>query len=499
MSKSPQAMAQEWRRALRGAAAGCFLAALILWPTLVSLVQVWGSNQAYQFAWLVVPVMAYLLGWHHRTATLSVHPEPDLSGVAVAIVAALCWIASDLMNIDAGRQLAFVLVMQGICMAALGWRSYWKLSPVLCLMFLMVPWGDLFLPLLRNLTVRVIEFFALALHWPHQVNGFQITIGENDYVVLKECAGLSYFLLATFLGYVFGLMLYRSIYKILALALFGALIGVLSNALRVTGIVLVDWLQGTQMPLTAHGNIQWLALIACLGLLFFVLDRLEGDELPVENDADPADSPMPRRQWAPVLAGFAVLLVSAGATGLPAHGSSLQDVLLPDVLPLSISGWELTAPEAKWSINAEEHTRSLSLNYRRDGEMLHVRVVETMAAEAKLLDTDVAPGKPSLWHENSIDRQQACAETVCMKLLHTVWENGRTEERQHVYSSYALGSAYTTSTFDLRAARGWARLTGKNGRARLFGLTVDSAAPPEVVNDFAVIVRALQLVLEIGG
>lgn len=491
-------MAQDWLRALRGIAAGCLLAMLILWPTLVSLIQVWRNNQAYQFAWLIVPVIAYLLGWHQRAATLLVHPEPDLSGVAVAIVAVLCWIASDLMNIDAGRQFAFVLVMQGICMAALGWRSYWKLFPILGLMFLMVPWGDLFLPLLRNLTVKIIEFFALALHLPYQVNGFQITIGENDYVVLKECAGLSYFLLATFLGYVFGVMLYRSIYKILALALFGAFIGILSNALRVTGIVLVDWVQGSQMPLTAHGNVQWLALIICLGLLFFVLNKLEEDELLVQNAADPINSEKPSRQWAPVLAGFTVLLFAASATGLPAHGLSARDVSLSDAIPKSISGWELIAPVATWSVNAQDHTRFLLLNYQREGEMLHVRVIETLAAEAKLLDTDVAPGMPSLWHENSINHELACPDSVCMKLLHTVWEHGKTEERQHVYSSYAQGDTYTTSTFYLRAARGWARLTGGSGRARLFGLAVDSAAMPEAVSDFAVIVRTLQLALDAG-
>ena len=307
-------MSQDWKHALLGTAIGCLLATLILWPTLISLTQVWRSNQAYQFAWLVVPLIVYLLGWHHRAATLLAHPKPDLSGVAVAVVAALSWIASDLINIDAGRQFAFVLAIQGICMAALGWRSYWKLSPVLWLMFLMVPSGDLLQPLLRNLTVKVIELFAIALHLPHQVNGFQIRIGDNDYIVLKECAGLSYFLLATFLGYVFGLMLYRPIYKILGLALFGALIGVLSNALRVTGIVLIDWVQGSQMQLTAHRNVQWVALIVCLGLLFFVLSKLNEDELPQVKGIAQPNSESRLLYWASILAGLVVLVISGAAT-----------------------------------------------------------------------------------------------------------------------------------------------------------------------------------------
>lgn len=491
-------MSQDWKHALLGAAIGCLLATLILWPALVSLTQVWRSNQAYQFAWLVVPFIAYLLGWHHRATTLLAHPKPDLSGVAVAVIAALCWIAADLINIDAGRQFAFVLAIQGICMAALGWRSYWKLSPILWLMFLMVPSGDLFQPVLRHLTVKVIELVALAFQLPHQVNGFQIRIGDNDYIVLKECAGLSYFLLGTFLGYVFGLMLYRSIYKILALTLFGAVIGVLSNALRVTGIVLIDWVQGSQMPLTAHGNVQWVALIVCLGLLFFVLSKLDVDKFPQVKGIAQTNSESRLLKWAPILGGFAVLVISAGATWLVTNTSSERGALPPNSMPQSISGWALATPEATWSVNAQDHTRSFMLNYQRDGETLGVRVIETMTAEAKLQESEIAPGKANIWHENSIEPQVGCVGAECMKLLHTAWENGKTEERQHVYSSYALGGFYTTSKFALRAAHGWARLTGGNNQPRLIGLTLDSDVPPEAVDGLAAIIRSLQSALEIS-
>ncbi|QKV57372.1 MAG: hypothetical protein HT580_09150 [Dechloromonas sp.] len=100
------------------------------------------------------------------------------------------------------------------------------------------------------------------------------------------------------------------------------------------------------------------------------------------------------------------------------------------------------------------------LNYRRGGETLHVRVVEPMLAEAKLQESEVAPGESNAWRENSIQIKTACGTTGCVQLLHTIWENEKTEERQHVYSTYALGSLYTTSKFVLRAAHGWIRLTG---------------------------------------
>lgn len=496
--KSVRRMPQDWKYALQGTAIGCLLATVILWPTFISLTQVWRSNQAYQFAWLVIPAMIYLLGWQHRSATIRVRPRPDLSGVAIATVAAVCWIAADLMNIDAGRQLAFVLAIQGIFMAALGWRPYWELYPALWLLFLMIPSGDLFQPVLRHLTVMAIEFVAIAFHLPYRVNGFLITIGANDYIVLSECAGLPYFLLATFLGYVFGLMLYRPLYKILALTLFGAFIGILSNVLRVAGIVLIDWVQKSQMPLTAHGNVQWVALILCLGLLLFVLSKLDAEGAAEPERFTPVISDSHPRPWAPMLAGFAVMVISGGSTWLIAKTSSTPNDAPFLSVPRAIAGWQLTSQALAWSINPENAIRSLSLEYRRDGETMGVRIVEPMMAEAKLQEAEVAPGKLNLWHENSIENLLACAGSECVKFVHTKWENGQTEERRDVYSTYALGDFHTTSKFALRAAYGWSRLMGRPTRPRLIGFSFASSQPDPVVAGIAADVSLFFSTVETG-
>ena len=54
------------------------------------------------------------------------------------------------------------------------------------------------------------------------------------------------------------------------MAAMGAVIGVLTNALRVWMIVGIDYLQGSQMDMAAHLDLQWLALFAGIGLLFFL-------------------------------------------------------------------------------------------------------------------------------------------------------------------------------------------------------------------------------------
>src|SRR5690606_14618596 len=122
-----------------------------------------------------------------------------------------------------------VLMLQGIAMASLGWKCYWRLFPILALLFLAIPCGDLLQPLLRTLTVRSIELVAALAQLPYTIDGFVVHVGAQRYIVVDECAGLSYVTMAVFLSYSFGLLLYRSFFKVAALALFGGFIGILAN------------------------------------------------------------------------------------------------------------------------------------------------------------------------------------------------------------------------------------------------------------------------------
>lgn len=486
-----------WRSPLVGASAGLLLASLGLWPSIQSLLQTWQTHRAYQFGWLVLPVVAYLLGGHNRATTLNTFPRPDFSGVALAFMAALAWSAAELMNVDAGRQLSAVLAIQGICMATLGWRPYWKLAPTLWLMFLMVPSGDLIQPVLRHVTVAVIALFATAMQLPHEAHGYDVIVGRNEYVVLNECAGLPYFLLATFLGYTFALMLYRSRRKILAFTLFSAFIGIVSNALRVCAIVLVDWVQGSQMPLSSHGNIQWVALLLSMTLLFYVLTRLERDPLPHAEGSSPPIPPVcTSGAWRPPFAaGLIVLAVCLSvswkmALPTPAFSPSHPS---PDAL---VPGNERQSSDAGWTVDAASGTHALSARYHHDGNALRLRIVEVDGQNAKIPAAALAPEPGSRWSDHSTSQEQGCAGSSCITIEHTVWENGETEERRHVYATYAIGRHFTTSRLAVRAIDAWSRLTGDSHGYRLIGVELDAAVPSDGLNRTANLLLSVQRRLE---
>src|SRR5205085_2362299 len=118
-----------------------------------------------------------------------------------------------------------------------------------------------------------IDFGAALFGVPHSSDGFLVLVGTHRYFVAEVCSGLTYVTLGMFLGYCFGLLVYRSFHRVAALALLGALLGVFGNIVRVNAIVMIDWLRDSQMDLAAHGVLQWISVLGMVAILLLVVHR----------------------------------------------------------------------------------------------------------------------------------------------------------------------------------------------------------------------------------
>ena len=469
---------RQWRVVLPWGLGALALSALALWPTVLDLARLWGGTESYQYGWLVIPMVAYLLGWHHRQEILSTAPQPSRAGMLLAVAGALLWGMAFLMNLAVGCHIALVLVLHGLALAVLGRRAYRRFLPALALLFFMVPAGDLLQPPLRWITLKAIDLFATLAGLPHQVDGYVVHIGTLRYAVADACTGLTSVLLASFLCYSLGCLLYRSFWKVAALAALGACLGILTNALRVNAIVLIDWLHGTQMSLSAHGPFQWAALLLTLALVLLALRRLAP-----ESDAPPGDAPLPapgsRAMSAPLLAGLAVLAV-AGSLRLQATG---QPYPLPSgalaFAQRDIAGWTLAAAPPAWTVDQDRQLASITLDYRRDNQRMQVRVVQALAPVSRLTASDFAPGEQGAWHQGATGKVQACDGRRCAALLHASWQRskGRGQAPYHAYYQYEIGGDATDSALMARVAHGWRRLTGKADAPRMIGLLFEGDVP----------------------
>ena len=484
-----------WRASLRDVAIACLLAALVLAPTAFELAASWQTNEAYQYAWLVGPMFVYVLGWHQRAQLREVLPQPDLAGVVVAIVAAIGWSVATAANIDIGRQLALVMMLQAIALAALGRALYGRLLPLMAFLFLLLPSADLLLDPLRQVTTRSIDAFAWASGLPRSVDGYSIHIGENTYYVLEACSGLGPVTLTLFLGYCYGLLVFDSFLKTLGLALFGASLGVLANVIRVCAIVWLDWTRGYAMDLAAHVRIQWLAVLIVMALLFYALQRIHGDgtlrRLPAALAARPPASVL--RRHAPIVAGAVILAITGVASAMlrsDSGPSAAASTALPRIV---VPGWELITPHAGWAARGDLSV--LALDYRDKGRRLGVTLVETRVDGAKLpLPGSLMENAQAAWRDIIRQPVDACNDAYCVRLVHEIWLEGSGEARRHVYYAYSLGAFHTVGTLFLRLAVALSRLSGHAEPARLLAVSFDGVAPglPELATIYRVIDDALR-------
>ena len=105
-SKARRAV-QRWANALLGIGLGLVILVVAFQATAMELLSIWSNSITYSYAWLVIPVLAYLL-WHHRKRFSDDDPTWSLAGIAASAACGVAWLAFDLMNLGLGRQVAFV-------------------------------------------------------------------------------------------------------------------------------------------------------------------------------------------------------------------------------------------------------------------------------------------------------------------------------------------------------------------------------------------------------
>ena len=465
-------LSDAWKQALWQSLIGLVLAMLALWPTMLDLAGIWSNSEAYQYAWLVISMFAYAVVWYHRDWISAMTPRPDGTGLLVIAVAVVCWGVAFVVDIRVGQHLALVLVLQGIALSALGWTTYRRLLPVMAMLFMLIPSGDILQPVLRELTVKWIEWFALALDLPHRIDGFMVYIGEHRYVVVDACSGLTFVTLGGFLAYSFGVLMFRSFGRILLMAALGGVIGVLTNALRVWMIVGIDYLRGSQMDMSAHLDLQWLALFAGIGLLFFVTVRLA----PQDNRTQPAEGPLQSTaadgriaRFAPSLAGLMVLLVIVPVQGLSARASSATDNVLQALSQLH--------PRSTW-LDERQTQLNRTLVIPHDHNM-DIVLVEAEGDRGRVDESLLDPDGNGEWRHASSARYRECLPQECFRFVHKTWRRKGSDDARHALYVYYVGDTVTDSPLVYRLTAGWRRLTGSAQRSGLIGFRLQGDLPAQ--------------------
>lgn len=225
-----------WPLALTLLCAALALTLGLYFESAASAVDLWWNRSAYNHGFLIIPISLYLV-WDKSEALAAMTPRPDVLGLIVIAGFSFAWVLARSAGINEGEHFALVGVIQGVVLAVLGRQLFLSMILPMAYLWLMVPTGTVFYPLLQG-AAHWLSTTMLALSGiPVYTEGFFIEVPIGLYDVAPGCSGLNFILASLALAPLYGYMMYDGMRKrLIAIA---AMIGVaiFANGVRIYGII----------------------------------------------------------------------------------------------------------------------------------------------------------------------------------------------------------------------------------------------------------------------
>jgi EpsI family protein len=253
---------------LTGASLVVMLAAF--WPTLASFGSVW-ERPLYSFAYPTALLALWLL-WRRRDALLD--GSPCWAAALPLLGLSLVWMAATVMDVQVVHEGVLPLLVLAWVAVLAGPKAARRFAPGIVVFLFTVPFWESFRPPLQALTVKVSGGAAGALGIPALIRGDLITIPAGAIRVEGTCAGAAQFIVGLLIATLYAhLFLERWRTRIEAVAV-AAAISIVSNWIRVTGLIYIGQHTHMQSPLMhKHQLYGWAIFAAAFLLIFFPFAR----------------------------------------------------------------------------------------------------------------------------------------------------------------------------------------------------------------------------------
>ena len=198
-------------------------------------------------------------------------------GWALAIVPLVAltglWLVATILNVGVVQQAALPILLTCWGLSVFGLGAAGVLLPVTATFLLAIPFWEVLIPPLQLLTIVVNEILLFLVRIPADVQGEIITIPAGSFQVAESCAGLIYFMVAMVVGVLYAHLFVKRWRIRLAILALAATTALVSNWVRVLGLVIIGHLTDMQSSLmTGHHTYGWIIFTIAL-VPFFVLAR----------------------------------------------------------------------------------------------------------------------------------------------------------------------------------------------------------------------------------
>jgi exosortase len=234
---------------------------------------------------LIVPFVAFYLGWIRRSRLRYIRRRASFSGVALIGVAALLgWIGAETYT-RVATHLSAIIALFACFVTVAGFAVLKQLAPVfLCLLFLIPVPGEV----RRAIAGPLQEFAVIVTHEiltlvgvPSERQGISILIDQKEILVGEACDGMRmvFALALTFFAFVFSIPLRPQARAILLLA--SPFVAVFCNMVRLVATGFAYAYSSTQFAEDFHDVAGWLMLPLAIVLLQGIVRFMRWLDLPV--------------------------------------------------------------------------------------------------------------------------------------------------------------------------------------------------------------------------
>ena len=274
---------------------GVILLGWAWWNTLEHLFNILWTVDSFSHG-LLIPFISLGLIWTKRDMSLTLSLKGDWRGLILATLAAMLWALAVVADFKIFEHMALILGIQAIAVACFGLCFFRRNLFAFLFLFLAVPVGDSFIPVLQTVTAELVLFMLSLLKVPYDSEGVLITLSSGVFEVARACAGIKFLFTSLVMGILLAHIAYRSWRRRLAIILLSASLPIVANALRVLGILLIseltdpDFAKGVDHIVYGWGFLSVILLI----LIALAYKFSDVDKEPPRDEIDKEAKPVSR-------------------------------------------------------------------------------------------------------------------------------------------------------------------------------------------------------------
>lgn len=259
---------------------GATLAFLGFWVSWTQFPSVWTNDR--NNGWVIAALSLWLL-WRDRTTYLGAGVSQPAALVLIGLLS-LAWFGAVVMSIDVVHLALMPLVLLAWLYAVNGRVAAEQALQVAALFALALPLWEVLIPVLQGMTVLVNTALIAVVRLPAKVEGSLIHLEAGTLYVANSCAGFNYLMSGLTLGAAYAFLFARRWQSRLKIVLVAGGVAIVSNWLRVFGLVLVGHFTKMQSSLMEdHVAYGWVIFAAAMPLFFMLASRIERRESAIES------------------------------------------------------------------------------------------------------------------------------------------------------------------------------------------------------------------------